>query len=762
MNLLSQQPSIARTTRDAEPIWEDRPRAPANAPNVVLMLCDDLGFSDLGCYGSEVHTPSLDELAAGGLRFSSFHVTPLCSTTRAALLTGMNPHEAGVGYLAEIDQGFPGYRGRIAGTAVTAAELFRENGYATFAVGKWHLTPARDLSAAGDKSSWPLQRGFDRFYGFLNGVTNLHHPHLLHEDNHVVEIDAYDDDYFLNDDLTDRAIEMIRRLRTAGSAKPFFLYFAHGAVHAPLMAKAEDIQRYRRNYDVGWDVVREARFRRQIELGLFPASTVMADRNSEPGYAVLKWDSLGEREKDVYARYMETYAAMVDSVDQSVGRLRRALQELAIDENTIFVFLSDNGASREGGPRGNTEHFRTGVRVFNGEDPNSFERDYRRRGLIGSPRTMSHYPWGWAMVSNTPFRLYKGTTFAGGHQVPMILSWPQGITSRGEIRRQYGYVSDLLPTLMSLTGIRGSDRGDTRRMSGISLESVVERSDVPSPRTEQYYESRGHRAFYRSGWEAVTLHKTFADYSDDEWQLYHVADDVAQSVNLASEKQDMVLDLVAAWDRAAVTNQVYPLNDAPWKSAAAHERNPAIDSVTLSRDDHTLDPDQARLLVQNGSFHVTAHIAFSEGDAGILVAHGDQGGGYALFVESDELRLAYNDCGNMTTIRGGRLLPGTSFVGASFVLKGPGLVSITLTVEGKQTGRTRDDLPAFSVAVPWEGIDVGLDRRSPVSWELHEQYGTFPYSGVLDSVTIRRSTVGFGRRAEPSVDELEQAGRKYD
>ena len=283
---------IGRTMAGSEPSWPSRAVPPDGAPNIVIVLVDDVGFSDLGCYGGEIHTPHLDRLAAEGIRFSNFHVNPMCSPTRAALLTGVNAHAAGVGHVSQDDPGYPGYRGELAANVATAAEILRDAGYATLAVGKWHLCRDADCSAAGPKHSWPVQRGFERYYGFLEGFTNLHHPHQLIDDNHVVERDEYPAGYFLTDDLTDRAITFVKERKAANPRQPFFLYLAHGAAHAPLVAKAADISRYESVYGAGWDEIRRRRHERQIELGLLPPGTALPDRNGEDGDDVAAWDDL--------------------------------------------------------------------------------------------------------------------------------------------------------------------------------------------------------------------------------------------------------------------------------------------------------------------------------------------------------------------------------------------------------------------------------------------------------------------------------------
>ncbi len=352
------QGRIGKTFASSEPWWPPRPTAPEGAPNVVVVLADDLGFSDVGCYGSEIPTPNLDTIARGGLRYANFHVAPLCSPTRAALLTGRNPHAVGMGLVANADPGFPGYSGELPANQPSLAEAMRVNGYSTLALGKWHLCKDSDLHEAGDHNSWPLRRGFDQYYGFLEALTNYHHPHRLMDGNSVVRVDEYPSGYYLTDDLTDRAVRMIREVKAGEFGKAFVPVFRTRRRSCAAACEAGGHYRHRGRYDIGWDVVREQRLTRQIQLGVVPSGTVLAARNSEPGEDVVAWESLGETEKKLFARYMEVYAAMVESIDASVGRLRETLEEVGEWENTVFVFTSDNGASREGRNNGSTSYWR--------------------------------------------------------------------------------------------------------------------------------------------------------------------------------------------------------------------------------------------------------------------------------------------------------------------------------------------------------------------------------------------------------------------
>jgi arylsulfatase len=372
---------VGRVFATSQPWWPPRPTAPAGAPNIVVVLVDDLGYADLGCYGSEIQTPHVDALAARGLRYTNFHSTPMCSPTRAALLSGMEPHLAGVGTVAHSDPGFPGYAMELADDVVTLPEALRAGGYATYMVGKWHLSKDADQSDAGPRSSWPCQKGFDRFYGILDAFTNLHHPHRLVADNHPVEVDTYPEGYFFTDDITDQAIAMVRAGKAADPTKPFFLYVAHGAVHAPLHAQPDDIAAHRGRYDGGWDELRRQRYERQLQMGVVPEGVELAPRNHEEGDEVQPWDELPPEQQELFARHMEVFAGMVTSVDRSTGRLLAALDELGELDNTIVVFTSDNGASREGELVGTSSYM---VHLMNGDDDDA---DRARLDLLGGPQT---------------------------------------------------------------------------------------------------------------------------------------------------------------------------------------------------------------------------------------------------------------------------------------------------------------------------------------------------------------------------------------
>lgn len=725
---------VGRTIAGSESWWPERPTPPAGSPNVVIVLVDDVGFADLGCYGSEIPTPHLDALAARGTQWTDFHTTPMCSPTRAALLTGMNPHLAGVGHIANSDPGFPGYAGEIDPGIPTMAEIFRGHGWHTLAVGKWHLTKDSDMSDAGPRHAWPLQRGFDRFYGFLDAFTNFHHPHRLISDNSAVELDAYPEGYYLTDDLTTRATTMIRQAR-ASDDRPFLLYLAHGAAHAPLQAPEADISAFRGTYSQGWDVIRHQRHARQKELGLHAFD--LPPRNHEKGDAVPPWDDLTPAQKTVFARYMEVYAAMITGIDRSVGELTATLKDLGELDNTIFVFTSDNGASREGEEHGTTQYLRTLLSSNSRHDREDPEADLERLDLIGGPRTLAHYPRGWAMASNTPFRLYKRNTHQGGHAVPFLMSWPDGLPGTGRVDT-WAYVTDVLPTLLELTGL------PERPLNGQSLTSTGDR--------EQYSELQGHRGYVRGDWEIVTRHAPLTPFGDHEWELYHRATDRTQLHDLAAERPDLVAELAKAWEEAARANQVYPLDEGsrlrylirpPWDEDAA--------PVQLTPYVHTLERWRSLQLIQWRSFTVTATI--DEPGNGVLVAHGGQGGGYVLHVEDGEVVFTQNGYGVMHHLRAGP--PGTT-VEAHITAPGDWVWDVAIKVDGEERAR-KNGLPMLAAFCPMEGIDVGVDRRSPVSWE----HGQNPFTGHIRDVVYIPGAFAPDAGAN-FVDLVRQVGMRFE
>lgn len=727
---------VGELASESVPSWPPARSARKGAPNVIVMLLDDMGFSDISPFGGEIDTPHVQELADEGYRFTNYHSTPVCSPARAALLTGLNPHRAGFASVVHVDPGFPGYVMEIADDVPTIAESFRAGGYATFMVGKWHLTTEAKMHDGADKSSWPLQRGFDRYYGSMDGFTTLFQPHRLVCDNSPVTIDEFPDGYYLTDDLTDRALGMVKGLRANDADKPFFLYFAHQAVHGPIQAKPGDIAKYRGAYESGWDRIRGERFARQMRQGLFPEGTEPAPRNHEAGAAVVPWDELTDEQRGLFARYMEVYAAAVDNVDQNLGRLTAQLKEMGEYENTIIVFASDNGGTGEGGPVGTRSYFSQFVHLAG--LPSDWERDVDRDPeLIGGPRVFAHYPRGWAYASNTPFRLYKGATYEGGVHVPLVLSWPAGLPrAAGDagVRNQLAFVSDLGQTLLSLAGVpRLEHRHGVKAQEpdGVALDAVLVDASAPSPRRSQHFEFAGNRALIEDGWKIVTNHAFGAPFTDAEWSLYHLAADPTERVDLAAARPERVAAMAEQWRREAWANTVFPLNDDGSLFTVRPSTELALERpVRLYPGTPTLERFRAGKLTKLRSFEVTARLRMCSGDAGVLVAHGDQGGGYVLSIEGGSLVLGYNEYGRMHRAAARFDVAGECAVTVRFTALAGIRWQLEVLVDGQHVMGLGPVLQLVGMA-PFTGVSVGVDRGNPVDWELFERRRSFPFSGKL-------------------------------
>jgi arylsulfatase len=539
----------------------------ADAPNVVVIVMDDLGFAQLGCYGSDIDTPNLDRLAERGVRFTGFHTTAICSPTRACLLTGRNHHRVGMGMLPDLPTTFPGYTGELPDTAATLAEVLRGEGYATFAIGKWHLTP-RDQRATGPYDTWPQGKGFDRYYGFLNGETNQWTPNLVRGNIHVEPPATPDEGYHLDADLADEAIAQLRELRVADPTRPFFLWYATAAPHAPHQAPPEWLDRHRGRFDQGWDAWREARLARQQELGLVPGDVQLSER---PPW-IDAWDELDDDRKQLYARMMEVFAGFVSHADHQIGRVLDHLEQSGELERTVVVLVSDNGCSAEGGPHGSYNQMGHYISA-EGDD---LADELAHLDDLGGFRSSGHYPWGWAHAGNTPFRRWKRYTFEGGVRDPMVVAAPMAPEAAGSIRHQYCHAVDVFPTVLDLLGVEVPDEvGGIEQLSvdGTSLVPVLHDAAAPDPRTSQYYECWGSRAMYHDGWKAVTDHVnqlTAAeresldgshDFATDRWSLYDLRSDPTETVDLAASEPDRLSDLVGRWHAEAERNGVLPLDD---------------------------------------------------------------------------------------------------------------------------------------------------------------------------------------------------------
>ncbi len=512
--------TIKSSIRNSSPDFQSTPTAKQTAPNIILILVDDLGYSDIGSYGGEIKTPSLDKLAKEGIRYSHFTSNAICSSTRASLLTGLNHHSVGTGWLAEWDVGYPGYRGEMSSNTMTLAEILKQQGYATYMVGKWHLTNAKNRSRIGPFDSWPQGRGFERYWGFLDGEVSQWKPHALISGNEILPAQYYtnNEDFYLPDVLTDKAIAMIDDLRSHNAEKPFFLYYATGAPHAPHHTKAVDRHKYLGKYQQGWDKIRQQRLQQQKKMGLVPANTKLSAYT--PG--IEAWDKLSTDQQKMYARLQENYAAFVDNMDQNIGRLLAHLEKIGEKDNTLIIFLSDNGGSREVGIEGSSNALR-----FFHKRPSTTAQNLKDFDRIGEIETHPHYPLGWMQASNTPFIHSKRTSYDGGTRVPMIISWPEKIKKLG-VRHQFHHVTDIAPTILEVLNLTLPNNYQGNRikpMEGVSLQYTFNDADAPDQKTEQYYEIEGHRAYYKDGWKAISYTEPEQKTSNTQWQLFNLKDD---------------------------------------------------------------------------------------------------------------------------------------------------------------------------------------------------------------------------------------------
>ncbi len=719
---------IGRTYRESTPWWPEPVRATEGAPNVVFVVLDDVGFAHLRCYGSDIETPTMDRLAAGGLRYTNFHTTAMCSPTRACLLTGRNHHAAGVGAVAEYAVGFPGYQGFLTKRAATLAEILGPRGYSTFAVGKWHLMPLRDATAAGPFDYWPTRRGFDRWYGFPGGYTDQWYPEL-YEDDHGVEPPATPEEgYHLSEDLVDRAIGFVRDQQAVAPERPFFLYVAFGAAHWPHQVPREFVEKYRGRYDDGWDGAREAWLARQIELGIVPPGTELAPRDPD----VPAWETLTPDEQRLAARHMEVYAGFLDHTDSQLGRLVAFLEQLGRLDDTLLVLLSDNGASDEGGRLGC-------VNVYKGysariEEPPALGLAALDR--LGDPTTNPHYPTGWAQAGNTPLKWYKKDVHGGGVRDPLIVHWPARVTDRGGLRTQYHHVVDVAPTVLELLGIEApAEVGGVPQLPihGTSMAYTLDAPDAPPRKRTQYYEMLGDRALWHDGWKAVARHSRGADFEADRWELYHLAEDYAEARDLATERPEKLHELVERWWTEAGRYGALPLDDRDAERTLIGGRRAPRRSFTyypgMARIERWITPN-----VTNRSYTIMADVEIPAGGAeGVLLAAGGHFGGYVLLLKDGRLVHEYNFGEERYVLTSERPIgPGRHSLAFAFEKTGQFRGQGTLTIDGEQAAT--GELPrTWPINPATAALHCGRDGGSPVS----EAYRPpFAFTGTLHRVVV--------------------------
>jgi arylsulfatase A-like enzyme len=754
--------------RDSKPDWEPylQPEAPESAPNVLYIVWDDVGFAAMEPWGGLIETPTMNRLAQAGLTYTNMHTTALCSPTRACLMTGRNHTSNGMACISEAAIGFPNANGHIPFECATVAEVLNESGFNTYMLGKWHLCAEDEMNMASSKRNWPVGRGFERFYGFLGAETNNWYPDLVH-DNHPVEQpgspteDGSEKGYHLSRDLADKALEFIKDAKAVAPDRPFFMYFCPGACHAPHHAPKEWADKYKGKFDMGYERYRELVLERQKQMGIVPENTALspinpigtpADTKSPDGKPfpaldyVKPWDALPEDEKQLYRRMAEVYAGFLSYTDHQIGRIIDFLEQSGQLDNTLVIVISDNGASGEGGPTGsvNENKFLNGI-------PDSLEENLNYLDVLGSPLTYNHYPTGWAMAFNTPFKMWKRYSYNGGICDPFLISWQKGIKSRGEVRHQYHHAIDIVPTILEVVGVEAPEvvKGYTQYpIEGVSMRSSFDEAQAPSNRETQFYSMLGTRGIWHQGWKAVTTHPAISgwgNYTQDTWELYHTVEDRSESHNLAAQHPDKLQELIGLWFFEAGKYQGFPLDDRVALEIVLTPRP----KMTKPHDRYVYYPNTAEVpeaaavSIINRSYAIRAEVEIpASGAEGVIFAHGSRFGGHALYMKDGTFHYVYNFVGSFEQkISSSKLVPtGASTLSAIFTKEGEnpphvanGTLAIYINDEKVGEGKIRTQPGKFSIA--GEGLNVGRDGGEPVTPDYPGEY-PWPFTGTVKRVVV--------------------------
>jgi len=756
---------IGRTTKDSTLDFPKEVEAPKGAPNILLILTDDVGFGATSPFGGPIPTPAFDRLAKAGLRYTQFHSTALCSPTRAALLSGRNHHSAATGVVMEIGTGYPGYNSLMPKSAGTFAEVLKQNGYNTAWYGKNHNVPDWQTSQAGPFDLWPTGLGFEYFFGFIGGDASQWAPAIF-ENTKPIEPPHDAKDYHFDKDMADHAIARIRLLNSVAPQKPWLQYYSPGTAHAPHHAPKEWIAKFKGQFDQGWDKVREETFARQKKLGIIPANARLTPRPAQIG----AWDSLNADQKKLYARMMEVYAAALAHADFQINRILDAIEAMGETENTLVIYIQgDNGASAEGTPQGLLNE----AAVLNGiaEDYNEV---LRRMDELGGPTTFNHYPVGWAHAMNTPFQWTKQVaSHFGGTRNGLAISWPARIKDKGGIRTQFHHVIDIYPTILEAVGVQSPSvlNGVPQKpVEGVGMGYTFDNAKAPSPRRTQYFEMMANRAIYHDGWVAATtparlpwvLTGKLPPVDEYKWELYNVAEDFTAAVNLADKEPAKLRELQDLfWVEAAKYN-VLPLDNSMIERLDVSLR-PSLTrgrSVFTYYDGQTRIPEGSAPDLKNKSFKIGADVEIPAGGAeGLIMTHGGRFNGIGLYLLGGKPVFHYNLVGvSRTTVAGpDKLAPGKHVILLDFKYDGGGIGkggTATLTVGDKQVaqGRIERTIP-FRVSVD-ETLDIGEDTGTPVSEDYHVP---FKFTGDINRVVIRLSDSPLSAEDEEQIRRAKAA-----
>lgn len=731
--------------RTSHPDWDAflDAKAPADAPNVLVILYDDTGQAAWSPYGGRINMPTMDRLAKNGLTYSQWHTTSVCSPTRSCFLTGRNHHQNGFGTIAESAAGFPGYAGHIPPENATIATILRSAGWSTFWIGKNHNVPVDAFDIGANRKHWPLGLGYDRFYGFIGGETNQWYPELI-ADNHFVDPPySPEDGYHFSKDIADKAIGFIRDTRQARPDKPWYLWYCPGANHAPHHAPKEYIDKYKGTFDDGYEAYREWVLARMIERGIMPKDTQLTPINPMSkgtfieGDSVRPWNTLSADEKTLFSRMAEVYAGFSEYTDVQIGRVVDYLEESGQLENTLIFYCADNGASGEGSPDGSVNE----NRFFNGY-PDDIESNLAMLDKLGSPDTYNHYPTGWAVAFSTPYRMFKRySQYAGGTADPMVIHWPKGFKARGEIRHQYHHCTDIVPTILECCGLTMPDVVDGVKqsaLSGVSMRYSFDEGSAPTRKETQYYEMLSTRGIWRKGWKASTEHGPMINvgkFDTDRWQLFHTDVDRAEAHDLAEQHPEKVKELAALWLEEAKKNNVLPLND--YGVVGIHELEYKAAAPASGRYVYypgtTEIPEASGARTLGVSFKILAEVEFSRDSKGVIVSQGSRFGGYTMFVKDGQLTFVYNFLGMKPEQKltcpapaSGRHVVGVEFKKTSMSKKNEVLGTMTLYVDDTAVGRADFRTQSGHYALAGEGLAIGYDSGDRVSAEYRSK---FAFSG---------------------------------
>jgi arylsulfatase A-like enzyme len=723
--------------RDSKPDWAPflPSKAPENAPNILYVVLDDVGIAALSCYGNPViETPNFDRIANWGLRFTNWHTTALCSPTRSCLLTGRNAHRNGMACITEGANGFPGISGVIPPENGMISEILKNQGWAIYALGKWHLTPAGEETVASSRRTWPLGRGFERFYGFLGAETNQWYPDLVYDNHPTEQPNNPEEGYHLSKDLTDKAISFISDLKQINPDKPWFVYLAYGATHAPHHAPKEWIDKYKGKFDMGYEKFREITLERMKTLKIVPNNTELAPLNPWPapevivaGDLVRPWDSLQADEKNLFCRMAEVYAGFLSYTDHQLGHLLDYLEETKQVENTIIVVVSDNGASGEGSPNGSVNE----NKFFNGW-PDDLQDNLKYLDTLGSPDTYNHYPTGWALAFNTPYKMFKRYSLEGGIADPCLISWMKNMKSvAGQIRDQYHHATDIVPTLLDLCNVQppSTINGIVQSyFDGISMAYTFNEANAKSLRTTQYYAMLGTRAIYHDGWKVVSKHGPISGkghFNDDEWELYHISEDRAEIHNLAQKYPEKVRELVCLWFAEAGRNQVFPLDDRTAMEILLTERPTEITPQNryIYYPGSSPVPESVAVNLRGRSYVIGAALKNITKEAqGIIFGQGSRFGGHVLFIKDGKAIYIYNFLGmEQQRFESNKPLPtGDMRIGVVFTKTGTaphnassGKLQLAINGDVVAEGPMRTQPGFFGLA--GSGLTVGRNYSDPIS-----------------------------------------------